>query len=594
MSKQRTGVAIFAGLLVITGIASSGWLFDANSLLDRYVKTPLMESREEALPTGVEVAEEETATEAENAAVSEEKAEGEATATEEAAAPEVESTEEAAEATEPEPEPQEETASQQPETEVEPEQQEETASQQPETEAEPEQQEAATEAEAEQEPAQTEVAETVDQPAPADESTVATPTPAPPVFDLLRVEPNGDMVVAGVAQPGAELELVTGAETLTNTTANDRGEFVAILDVPLEPGDYEIVLRATGPDGVVMSSEETAIVSIPENGTDGVIALVEAPGEPSRLITVPETEIAQAEEQPAESEQEAEAEVAQEPEGTESETPAVETAEVEQPEAEAEKPVEATDQKIRIEAVEIDGPTVFVAGAAAPGTKLRVYANEILLGDTEASAQGRFLIEVNRDLPVGDYIIRADALASNGADVVMRAAVPFTRSAGEKLAAVAVPVAPRLPDEAPQIETVVPASGSTDSSVEASTEQDTTQAAAADSSAQNTGQSGTQQAASANSESEATLAPTDQSASTETASAQVQGTTLDQPLTPVENSVVIRRGDTLWHISRRVYGRGIKYTTIYRANEDQIRDPDMIWPGQVFALPEKADDPENQ
>ena len=63
---------------------------------------------------------------------------------------------------------------------------------------------------------------------------------------------------------------------------------------------------------------------------------------------------------------------------------------------------------------------------------------------------------------------------------------------------------------------------------------------------------------------------------------------LEQPLTPVENSVVIRRGDTLWHISKRVYGQGIKYTTIYKANNEQIRDPDMIWPGQVFALPNEA------
>ena len=49
------------------------------------------------------------------------------------------------------------------------------------------------------------------------------------------------------------------------------------------------------------------------------------------------------------------------------------------------------------------------------------------------------------------------------------------------------------------------------------------------------------------------------------------------------------RGDTLWHISRRVYGKGIRYTTIYLANQDQIKDPDMIWPGQVFALPADSD-----
>src|SRR5690606_41733792 len=49
---------------------------------------------------------------------------------------------------------------------------------------------------------------------------------------------------------------------------------------------------------------------------------------------------------------------------------------------------------------------------------------------------------------------------------------------------------------------------------------------------------------------------------------------------------IIRRGDNLWSIARRVYGEGIKYTTIYEANTGQIRDPDRIYPGQVFELPE--------
>ena len=51
---------------------------------------------------------------------------------------------------------------------------------------------------------------------------------------------------------------------------------------------------------------------------------------------------------------------------------------------------------------------------------------------------------------------------------------------------------------------------------------------------------------------------------------------------------IIRRGDNLWTIARRVYGEGLRYTTIYQANTGQIRDPDRIYPGQVFELPEDA------
>ena len=47
----------------------------------------------------------------------------------------------------------------------------------------------------------------------------------------------------------------------------------------------------------------------------------------------------------------------------------------------------------------------------------------------------------------------------------------------------------------------------------------------------------------------------------------------------------ITRGDNLWQISKRTYGRGQRYTVIFDANQDQIRDPDLIYPGQTFVLP---------
>ncbi|MGU3361996.1 LysM peptidoglycan-binding domain-containing protein [Methylobacterium sp. M6A4_1b] len=54
---------------------------------------------------------------------------------------------------------------------------------------------------------------------------------------------------------------------------------------------------------------------------------------------------------------------------------------------------------------------------------------------------------------------------------------------------------------------------------------------------------------------------------------------------PEVRTARIERGDSLWAISRRTYGEGDRYTAIYDANQDQIRDPDLIYPGQVFVLP---------
>ncbi|TXM96069.1 LysM peptidoglycan-binding domain-containing protein, partial [Methylobacterium sp. WL103] len=56
------------------------------------------------------------------------------------------------------------------------------------------------------------------------------------------------------------------------------------------------------------------------------------------------------------------------------------------------------------------------------------------------------------------------------------------------------------------------------------------------------------------------------------------------------NTAKIIRGDSLWQISRRTYGAGDRYTVIYDANQQQIRNPDLIYPGQIFVLPGEGKD----
>ena len=52
--------------------------------------------------------------------------------------------------------------------------------------------------------------------------------------------------------------------------------------------------------------------------------------------------------------------------------------------------------------------------------------------------------------------------------------------------------------------------------------------------------------------------------------------------------VIVQPGNSLWRIARRLFGSGFKYVHIYDANQAQIRDPDMIYPGQVFEIPGAA------
>ena len=51
--------------------------------------------------------------------------------------------------------------------------------------------------------------------------------------------------------------------------------------------------------------------------------------------------------------------------------------------------------------------------------------------------------------------------------------------------------------------------------------------------------------------------------------------------------MVVQPGNSLWRIARRVYGQGVRYTVIYAANQAQIGNPDLIFPGQIFSVPQE-------
>jgi nucleoid-associated protein YgaU len=50
--------------------------------------------------------------------------------------------------------------------------------------------------------------------------------------------------------------------------------------------------------------------------------------------------------------------------------------------------------------------------------------------------------------------------------------------------------------------------------------------------------------------------------------------------------VIVQPGNSLWRIARRLLGDGRRYGLIYQTNRDLIADPDLIFPGQVFRIPD--------
>ena len=51
------------------------------------------------------------------------------------------------------------------------------------------------------------------------------------------------------------------------------------------------------------------------------------------------------------------------------------------------------------------------------------------------------------------------------------------------------------------------------------------------------------------------------------------------------NTYTVKKGDNLWNIAKKHYGKGSQYTKIYNANKDKIKNPNLIYPGQVLVIP---------
>lgn len=495
---------------------------------------------------------------------------------------------------------------------------------------------------------------TLDAGAPAEQDQPKSDAPS---FDLLRVEGDGETVVAGQAEPGSKVDLTLNGVSLGSAVAGAGGDFAIVLDKPLPPGAHQLSLASTDKAGGTTASEQTAVVSVPEQRTGQVLAMVEQPGSASRILTPPEnlasaSAPADAKTQPAGRQGSAEtgqgAAAQEPPANAPTETAAAQPA-APSASAVADAGEETSAEVVAVQAVEIEGSKIFVAGAAPAGTTVRVYAGASLLGDAKATAGGEFLVEATKDLPVGNYVIRADVIGARG-EVTARAAVPFQREPGEAMAAVAPSVAQEAGAVAnPTAQTAQggtqgageqaavgtggaasqeqPVAGGVKSSqggetaaaagnqVEENAAADLSRGAegavmvpekpagSASSSATATGLAGAQSggATGGANENQAQTAASGSAGQSAGAPAAEAGavvaapageTELSPPLQSADGAVIIRRGDNLWRISKRVYGRGTRYATIYLANQKQIRDPDMIMPGQIFSVPQRSEEGE--
>src|SRR5829696_411956 len=108
-----------------------------------------------------------------------------------------------------------------------------------------------------------------------------------PSFDIVRVEPNGDSVIAGRAAPGATVELLRDGEPHFRTLANESGHF-AVVPSPLPPGSHTIVLQSVAPDGTRARSRDRVTVAIADNKTTPPLVALSTPDKPTMVLSNPD------------------------------------------------------------------------------------------------------------------------------------------------------------------------------------------------------------------------------------------------------------------------------------------------------------------
>ncbi|WP_232820849.1 LysM peptidoglycan-binding domain-containing protein [Thalassobius sp. I31.1] len=427
-----------------------------------------------------------------------------------------------------------------------------------------------------------------------------------PVFDVVRIDPDGNALVAGNAEAGT-LEVLIEGDVIAETTVNAGGEFAALFMV--EPSDLPRVmtLRGTGEDGQVVLSEQSVIVE--PFALPVVVADVTAE-EPA----VDESTVAQETSAEVADEETVAAAVSEADEAAEA-TAAVtsEAASGTEETAEA-RTVIADEDGIRVlptavapSAVRIDTISYGSAGEvliAGQGTRadetVRIYVNNEAL--VTADISDVFTWEaVLPDVESGLYVLRADQIGADGA-VTSRAQIPFQREAVEAVLAAQLGAgSPAVEDvvtegnvapEAPEADAGADESELTVAAVEASESVVTNHVNQGETSDQNgaaetvteiTSDDVIAVASAVAAEETAPVAVTEPVASTgDATSPEVQA----EPTPARPQIVTVQPGFTLWGIASETYGDGFLYVQLFEANKDQIRDPDLIYPGQIFELPE--------
>jgi nucleoid-associated protein YgaU len=233
-------------------------------------------------------------------------------------------------------------------------------------------------------PAQTAPAQTAAvTPAPAS-APAGTANAAAPSVDVVRVDKNGSLVMAGRAAPGETLTIQNGDSTLGTVTAGDDGQWVFLPDATLPSGVHQLSVSGSAARAGDAAGKTTVLLSLPGSAATGTsggqaagpMVVLSQGNAPPRLLEGPA----------------------------------------------------GHSGPVGLDIVQYDEQgRIRFTGHAAPGRSVRLYVNNKAIGDAVADAHGTWSLTPAQDLKPGLYSLRTDELAPSG-KVVARSEVPFARA----------------------------------------------------------------------------------------------------------------------------------------------------------------------
>jgi hypothetical protein len=228
---------------------------------------------------------------------------------------------------------------------------------------------------------------------------------ARPAFDVARIEPSGDAVIAGRAAPGASVELLRNGEPHDRVVADATGQF-AMVPPRLPPGDSELTLRSRLPDGRLATSKESVVVALQADLKDRPVVALMTPDKPSVVLSKP---------------------AASTPGSTPASTP--------------------LGGAVMVDTVETEpGGKLFVSGRSSPRAAVRLYLNDSYQASTTAAANGRFAFTTMNEgiRPGSGYRVRLDEVDPSSGAIRSRAEVPFEAASAATAGSPAAVTTPKV------------------------------------------------------------------------------------------------------------------------------------------------------